>query len=261
MPPTNKISKNKKKVRKPQGHVLSQYLYLERKLCTLALNISAHIHLVKRQHETGVDLTVFHEFLELPLEIQAMTWKWACTFPRVVEFLLAPNRYNRAPSITPVPALLHTCSFARQEGRKMYTKLPGYGVTKSWSTYVDWDIDSIFLEPADVHAPDTYEFHKYITSKNYTPTALLLQNCKHLVSHARGLFGRALSGFHDTFKELISCTIVRYSETHNTSVMIRESPSLVDSPDAHHVLSCLDTLRKKKPRIESKAWPNRRVGQ
>jgi hypothetical protein len=151
-----------------------------------------------------VALTEFHLFLKLPKEIQSIVWKYACTFPRIVEFLIGRKRDPEGPSKTPVPALLHACQFARIEGLKIHNEVPRHR-PRNRKTYINWEVDSLFLSQEGTRDADR---QRYL--KGDKPMKIVRQNCHHLVIPMLTLCGtpeNQYGVFGHSFEKLKTCTI------------------------------------------------------
>ncbi|EPE37064.1 hypothetical protein GLAREA_09227 [Glarea lozoyensis ATCC 20868] len=167
--------------------------------------------------ENQENLSTFHHFRKLPVEIRLIIWRKACGTPRVVEIIYNPNRrkWNKFPSRTLTPALLHVCREARTEGLKCYEMLPGYGDRNQYrETYVNWEVDYIFLAEEETRWKD-FLFDVLDVSQ---PTNTVREKCRHLVMeyhheihlyHICNMFGIPAS-FREIFRQLESFTTVWY---------------------------------------------------
>jgi hypothetical protein len=125
-------------------------------------------------------LTTFHCFQELPVEIRLKVWRETCRVHRIVEIIcnLKRPKWNKFASRTPAPALLHACQEARMEGLRHYEMLPGYGDRRRYrETYVNWDVDSIFLDRDETLDSDIIIDVLDVNQ----PTSKLQENCRHLI--------------------------------------------------------------------------------
>lgn len=104
-----------------------------------------------------VPATTFVYFPKLPPELQAMIWKFVALHPRVVEIFhletgdlslpISARVRNSFPSMTLVPALMHTSSEARSIGQKIYEILPSSkNIVRCRDTYINWDVDTILFK-------------------------------------------------------------------------------------------------------------------
>ncbi|EPE37042.1 hypothetical protein GLAREA_09205 [Glarea lozoyensis ATCC 20868] len=121
------------------------------------------------------DLSTFHCFSKLHIELRLMIWKQACNSPRLVEILYSRRSTEKNPSNTPVPGLLHANRQARLEGLKVYQLLLGYrykDLRKYKETYMNWEVDHVLLQPDHLHY------------QGYMKKPLIhadFQKCRHLV--------------------------------------------------------------------------------
>ena len=108
-----------------------------------------------------------------------MIWDLACLEPRIVEIICDMHAFgNKCPSKTRVPALLHVCREARQEGLRYYEILPSFGDLNSYrETYVNWELDSISLTHNDIASRYTRSTIIDIGK----PIDVLRQKCRHLI--------------------------------------------------------------------------------
>jgi hypothetical protein len=174
---------------------------------SLPLNKLTNVYAEHKSHKPRVNLTTFHLFLKLPVELQLAIWKEVSQFPRIVEFALPSRKNDKAPCRTPSPALLHVCALSRAEGLKTYSKLPGYGLSKSWSAYVNWDIDAIYLSGQGRH---TEKLLNHMTS-NYKPTKSIGEKYQHVIVHEDCIAACAHRPFKLGFEGLMKLTIISSS--------------------------------------------------
>lgn len=126
----------------------------------------------------------FHPFKHFPPEIRHMVWHQAASEPRVIEVAFyqtkVKNRHmTRNTSKTVVPALLHTCSEAREVGLSLYEKFIPTGVFTG--TYINWSQDYIYLDCSSSQFVDFERYQARLEVSSGAQKGILPQQCRRLL--------------------------------------------------------------------------------
>jgi hypothetical protein len=98
------------------------------------------------------NVTTFHPFAELPLELRFKIWKLAMPGPRTVEMRLARayTSYQYDFVTSEFPTVLHVCRESRLEDLKSFT-LAFHSPRYSFPVYFNFQQDTLFIRIGNGH--------------------------------------------------------------------------------------------------------------